>query len=151
MEKDANCIQYLLHSPNSWEPHHMMSNISFFSDYVVQRRQRMNVKRISNVNAPHTKSGSHGSKSKSKPIKEVVCKYCEKVFVTQNALVVHIRSHKGERPFSCTICNITFVSKGHLSGHLRTHTGEKPFQCVECLKVFSQKSSFSTILAISHI
>lgn len=50
------------------------------------------------------------------------CRYCGKVFGSDSALQIHIRSHTGERPFHCHVCGSRFTTKGNLKVHFQRHT-----------------------------
>lgn len=54
---------------------------------------------------------------------------CEKAFAAAAHLVIHKRSHTGEKPFKCLYegCHSTFSHSGTLVVHGRTHTRERPF------------------------
>ncbi|XP_075208158.1 uncharacterized protein LOC142313057 [Anomaloglossus baeobatrachus] len=70
---------------------------------------------------------------------QLSCSECGKCFNRKEYLIVHLRSHTGEKPFSCPECGKYFISKQYVTSHLRTHTGEKPFSCQECGKYFTSK------------
>ncbi|XP_071515249.1 homeotic protein spalt-major-like isoform X1 [Panulirus ornatus] len=54
------------------------------------------------------------------------CRYCGKVFGSDSALQIHIRSHTGERPFKCNICGNRFTTKGNLKVHFQRHASRFP-------------------------
>ncbi|XP_015271813.1 PREDICTED: zinc finger protein Aiolos [Gekko japonicus] len=60
------------------------------------------------------------------------CDICGLACVSINVLMVHKRSHTGERPFQCNQCGASFTQKGNLLRHVKLHTGEKPFKCHLC-------------------
>ncbi|XP_054709186.1 sal-like protein 1 [Uloborus diversus] len=54
------------------------------------------------------------------------CRYCGKVFGSDSALQIHIRSHTGERPFKCNVCGNRFSTKGNLKVHFGRHKEKYP-------------------------
>ncbi|CAB1322834.1 unnamed protein product, partial [Coregonus sp. 'balchen'] len=49
------------------------------------------------------------------------CRFCAKVFGSDSALQIHLRSHTGERPYKCNICGIRFSTRGNLKVHFQRH------------------------------
>uniref|UniRef100_A0A669DZN1 IKAROS family zinc finger 1 (Ikaros) n=2 Tax=Oreochromis niloticus TaxID=8128 RepID=A0A669DZN1_ORENI len=66
------------------------------------------------------------------PNGKLKCDICGIVCIGPNVLMVHKRSHTGERPFQCTQCGASFTQKGNLLRHIKLHSGEKPFKCHLC-------------------
>ncbi|XP_069808012.1 oocyte zinc finger protein XlCOF7.1-like [Dendropsophus ebraccatus] len=68
------------------------------------------------------------------------CSECGKCYALKKSLVIHQRTHTGEKPFPCPECGRCFTIKSTLVTHLRIHTGAKPFPCPECGKCYRIKS-----------
>ncbi|CAL9703029.1 unnamed protein product [Knipowitschia caucasica] len=96
------------------------------AEYVLSRRDKVSVcSEMSNTNA--TSPG---------PIRlpngKLQCEVCGMICIGPNVLMVHKRSHTGERPFQCNQCGASFTQKGNLLRHIKLHSGEKPFKCPIC-------------------
>ncbi|GLG93454.1 Protein tramtrack, alpha isoform [Gryllus bimaculatus] len=91
-------------------------------------------------------SNLSGHKPKQK--KRLTCKVCGVSCNAQANLIIHERTHTGERPFLCDVCGATFSTSGILTCHIRTHTGERPYECDFCGKTFRQKSNLNLHLPL---
>lgn len=76
--------------------------------------------KMPNASIFETKSNSEDPFFKHK------CRFCAKVFGSDSALQIHLRSHTGERPFKCNICGNRFSTKGNLKVHFQRHKDKYP-------------------------
>ena len=52
--------------------------------------------------------------NKKKPF---ACQHCEKSFMSEKYLEIHMRSHTGGKPFQCELCNKSFKLLGRSKYH----------------------------------
>ncbi|CAN7994591.1 unnamed protein product, partial [Ixodes pacificus] len=69
------------------------------------------------------------------------CRYCPYFSTSSSGLVIHERTHTGEKPFRCRFCTRAFIRQAYLVSHERAHTGEKPFNCRFCHKRFGDQAN----------
>ncbi|UYM14376.1 C2H2-type zinc finger protein [Endozoicomonas euniceicola] len=87
------------------------------------------------VVVPDGDDGHSGAGAKNK---KHVCDVCGKKFARSIHLIVHKRTHTGEKPYECDVCQKGFAYSSNLLRHQRTHTGAKPHECDVCKKIFTQ-------------
>ena len=75
--------------------------------------------------------------------KPLSCEFCAYKSGNPNSIIIHQRTHTDERPFACTQCDFKARQQVTLINHLRTHTGERPFGCDQCGYRATQKQSLA--------
>ncbi|CAG0879281.1 unnamed protein product [Cyprideis torosa] len=61
-----------------------------------------------------------------------ICKICNRSCRSQNALVVHMRTHTQDRPFKCAKCEKAFKFVDNYKRHLASHSDDRPYECAKC-------------------
>nr|VZI23692.1 unnamed protein product [Spirometra erinaceieuropaei] len=75
----------------------------------------------------------------------------ENAFRRHYQLVLHMRIHSEEKPFTCNRCQQRFLSSENLRRHQRHHLGVKPYTCPECQKSFFRTSERSNCLRLHRL
>ncbi|EED3638251.1 C2H2-type zinc finger protein [Salmonella enterica subsp. enterica] len=78
------------------------------------------------------------------------CSRCSRTFTSPSALVRHMRTHTGERPYVCQTCDRAFYQRSHLTVHMRIHTDERPYVCQTCGQAFCQRSGLTAHMRTQH-
>lgn len=84
-----------------------------------------------------------------------VCVTCGQRFTARSSLMMHNKTHNGEKPFACSICPKRFTRALYLKSHSLIHSGQerpRPFLCshTNCDRSFSTKHSLLVHVAHSH-
>jgi len=68
-------------------------------------------------------TGSGKPEDGSMPSDPNECVICRRILSCRSALLMHYRTHTGERPYRCRLCGRTFTTKGNLKTHMAVHRG----------------------------
>nr|CAB3265849.1 sal-like protein 3 [Phallusia mammillata] len=109
------CDERLSESSSSLEP----KRASFSFGGEIKERA------LDNKNTPASGNGNSDDKQQAGFAKHA-CRYCQKIFGSDSALQIHLRSHTGERPYKCNICANRFSTRGNLKVHFIRHKSKYP-------------------------
>ncbi|XP_068125758.1 zinc finger protein 551-like isoform X2 [Hyperolius riggenbachi] len=149
VKKSCTSALVLKHSrANEKSINHQMPEEKSIEIRVPRGRRRRKYAMSGSVNAEEAEGTFTESKTNvkpkpkvAKPARSYLCSVCGKCFTQNASLIIHQRTHTGERPHVCKVCNKSFISSAYLVMHQRIHTGERPYVCSECGKSFINSSN----------
>ena len=78
------------------------------------------------------------------------CEQCSYSTVMSVNFLVHLRKHKGERPFKCDQCPYEASQQTILKIHIRSVRENLFFECEQCKYKASQKSNLKVHVQVKH-
>lgn len=122
-------------------------NKQYSSKESLQRHQEMRHGQVFQKNKKWKKVDKRSQRHKSYPVQ---CTECGRLVASRSAMVTHLRTHTGERPFECNHCDAKFVTKGSLKKHLDLHAvdRERKYTCEMCGSSFYRKNEIITHIRI---
>ncbi|KAH8360181.1 hypothetical protein KR093_011128, partial [Drosophila rubida] len=78
------------------------------------------------------------------------CPSCHRIYLTKQALKVHVDAKHNNSGSKCTICGKVFAIAKGLEIHMRYHKGHFPFHCDQCERKFAQRSHLNVHLQVQH-
>ncbi|XP_030562544.1 zinc finger protein 2 homolog isoform X1 [Drosophila novamexicana] len=78
------------------------------------------------------------------------CNVCDRFYLTQQALKVHVDTQHKKSGSACTICGKVFAIAKGLEIHMRYHNGFFPFDCDQCDRKFAQRSHLTVHQQVQH-
>lgn len=84
---------------------------------------------------------AHDAEHQGEP--RIKCKKCDYKFPSKGEARMHMNTvhSNDDKLFACETCPKSFRNRYQLVLHNRSHTGEKPFVCTICSRAFSMSSN----------
>lgn len=83
-------------------------------------------------------------------MKQFACNQCDRKFVSNWILRLHLIKHAGERKFPCDECGLAFFEQSALTQHKNKHTNHKAYACKVCGETFLYSGSRHNHMKIKH-
>lgn len=118
------CAMYFV-TPAEWVRHvqstHTETELAMSNNSSTSSRRSMRTVAPTDTLQQHpTVTTSVAATTSQQQQQEKACPICNKSFPSYASMVIHKRTHTGERPFYCDICNKGFNVKSNLLRHMRT-------------------------------
>ncbi|VDD77943.1 unnamed protein product [Mesocestoides corti] len=104
----------------------------------------------------HRESSPRAVTSRRSPTRHT-CSFCGKQYARRYSLVIHLRTHTGQKPLVCRICSRRFGDPSNLNKHLRIHaTGttvdvvNNPYICQICGNVSARRRDLERHMRRKH-
>ncbi|XP_055529142.1 GDNF-inducible zinc finger protein 1 isoform X3 [Wyeomyia smithii] len=114
------CAMYFV-TPAEWVRHvqstHTETELAMSNNSTLPRRSS---KSYGGSELQHPQSATFPMSTAHQQPQERTCSVCNKGFPSYASMIIHKRTHTGERPFYCEICNKGFNVKSNLLRHMRT-------------------------------
>ncbi|XP_043652670.1 zinc finger protein 32 isoform X1 [Drosophila teissieri] len=78
------------------------------------------------------------------------CNQCDRVYLTKQALKVHVDSKHRQSGLHCDMCGKVFAIAKALEIHKRYHTRDFPYSCDLCDRRFAQRSHLTVHQQVKH-
>uniref|UniRef100_A0A8D8BKS6 Zinc finger protein 569 n=1 Tax=Culex pipiens TaxID=7175 RepID=A0A8D8BKS6_CULPI len=118
------CAMYFV-TPAEWVRHvqstHTETELAMSNNSSTTSTSRRSTKPVvPSEQHPMVSTSAATTSTQQQQSQEKACPICNKSFPSYASMIIHKRTHTGERPFYCDICNKGFNVKSNLLRHMRT-------------------------------